>query len=627
MCSMRCDRPASGPSSADEPVPIQKPSATDRTESMCSVTIRTPDSSSVRRCSSCTERLAALGVAVHAAAVARPAGAARVAVAPRAAVAIAVAAAAPARAAVAARAAAVAVAPRAAAVAAGADRGQLLLGLAGDVRVVGEAQADAATLAVDLDHADGHLVALVEHLLDRRRALARGDVRDVQQAVGALRELDERPERGRLDDLAGVLVADLDLLGHRADALGERVAQLAAARVDQDLALVVDVDLGLELVLQGADGLAALADEQADLVRVDLDREDPRRVGRELRARAGDRLVHLLQDRQARLLGLRERVAQDLERDARDLDVHLEGGDAVLGAGDLEVHVAEVVLHARDVGEDGVVVALLDEAHCDARDRLADRHACVHQRERGAAHRRHRRRAVGLEDVRHDADRVREVLGAGHDRHERPLGQRAVADVTALRAAHEAGLAHRERREVVVVPVELLRLEPEGVEAHLLLQRAERGDGQRLRLAAREERGAVRARRDADLDRDRADLPLRAAVRADLPLRDPLADDRLLEAIERELRALAELGVRLGLGVAAVLLEHGLLDDLRGGLAGELVLDGGGLVELTAVAVPDLADEVLVDLRRLDDELLLADLLGQLALERAELADLRGGDV
>ena len=43
----------------------------------------------------------------------------------------------------------------------------------------------------------------------------------------------------------------------------------------------------------------------------------------------------------------------------------------VLGAGDLEVHVAEVVLDAGDVGEDGVVVALLDEAHRDAGDRLA----------------------------------------------------------------------------------------------------------------------------------------------------------------------------------------------------------------------------------------------------------------
>ena len=35
------------------------------------------------------------------------------------------------------------------------------------------------------------------------------------------------------------------------------------------------------------------------------------------------------------------------------------------GAGDLEVHVTEVILGALDVGEDDVVVALLDEAHGD----------------------------------------------------------------------------------------------------------------------------------------------------------------------------------------------------------------------------------------------------------------------
>ena len=59
----------------------------------------------------------------------------------------------------------------------------------------------------------------------------------------------------------------------------------------------------------------------------------------------------------------------DLGRDAGDLDVHLQRGDAVLGAGDLEVHVAQMVLVAQDVGEDGEAVALLDQAHGDAGDR------------------------------------------------------------------------------------------------------------------------------------------------------------------------------------------------------------------------------------------------------------------
>ena len=46
-----------------------------------------------------------------------------------------------------------------------------------------------------------------------------------------------------------------------------------------------------------------------------------------------------------------------------------------LGAADLEVHVAQVVLVAEDVGQHGDAVALLDEAHRDAGHRRLDRDA------------------------------------------------------------------------------------------------------------------------------------------------------------------------------------------------------------------------------------------------------------
>src|SRR3954469_12926889 len=138
MGPSRCDRPPPGSSSVTEPVPIQNPRATDRTESMDSVTIRTPEGRGVRRCN-----LGALGVAP----AARAAGAARPAVA--------------------AAVATVAAATRAAAPVAGAHGGELLDGLARDVGVARQPQADAAALAVDLDHADLDLVALVEDLLDR----------------------------------------------------------------------------------------------------------------------------------------------------------------------------------------------------------------------------------------------------------------------------------------------------------------------------------------------------------------------------------------------------------------------------------------------------------------------------
>src|SRR3954449_3742974 len=222
MCSTRCDRPASSVASPTEPVPIQNPRAADRTEPMCSVTIRTPESSSVRRWS------VPLGVTV--AAVPRAAGAARAVAAVAAPVAAAAVVAVAARAAVTVAAAVPARAAAVAAAATGADGGQLLGGLAGDIGVLGQAQADPAALAVDLDHADGDLVALVEDLLDGVDALAGRDVGDVQQAVGALGQLDEGAERGRLDDLAGERVADLDLLSHCPDVLRLLPADLARGR-------------------------------------------------------------------------------------------------------------------------------------------------------------------------------------------------------------------------------------------------------------------------------------------------------------------------------------------------------------------------------------------------------------
>src|SRR3954451_20157810 len=52
-------------------------------------------------------------------------------------------------------------------------------------------ERDAAALAVDLGDLDVHEIAPVEHLLDGVDAQPRRDARDVQQAVGALADLDK----------------------------------------------------------------------------------------------------------------------------------------------------------------------------------------------------------------------------------------------------------------------------------------------------------------------------------------------------------------------------------------------------------------------------------------------------
>jgi hypothetical protein len=62
------------------------------------------------------------------------------------------------------------------------------------------------------------------------------------------------------------------------------------------------------------------------------------------------------------------------------------------GAGNLEVHVAEMILIAENVGEDGEIGRLLDQPHGDAGDRPSQGDAGIHHGERGSAHRCHRGR-------------------------------------------------------------------------------------------------------------------------------------------------------------------------------------------------------------------------------------------
>src|SRR5205814_3867749 len=160
-------------------------------------------------------------------------------------------------------------------------------------------------------------------------------------------------------------------------------------------------------------------------------------------------------------------------------------------------------------------------------------------------------RAVRLERLRDDPDRVREVLRGRDDRLERPLRERPVADVTPLRAAHEARLPDRVGREVVVVHVAALLLEGEVVDALPLLRGAERERGEDLRLAAREQAEAVSTRVDADLDVDRADLLRTTPVETALLDRDLLADEVLVDPLRRALHVLLRervLDRRLALG-------------------------------------------------------------------------------
>ena len=95
----------------------------------------------------------------------------------------------------------------------------------------------------------------------------------------------------------------------------------------------------------------------------------------------GEYGVHLVEQEETAAACLLHGLLEDLAGKAADLDVHLQGGDAVAGSGHLEVHVAVVVFGAGDVSEDGVIVALLDQAHGDSGDGTLEGDAGVKERE------------------------------------------------------------------------------------------------------------------------------------------------------------------------------------------------------------------------------------------------------
>ena len=154
-----------------------------------------------------------------------------------------------------------------------------------------------------------------------------------------------------------------------------------------------------------------------------------------------------------------------------------------------------------------------------------DRHARIHQRERAAANRGHRRRTVRFHDVGNEAHGVREIGFRRKQVHQRAFGERAVADFAASRPAQEFHFADGKRREVVVQHEALERffLE-EQVEALLVFLGAERGRRQGLRLAAREERRAVRARQHSHFAGDVANFVERAGIRAAVAMQDVVAE-------------------------------------------------------------------------------------------------------
>src|SRR6185369_14702605 len=194
-----------------------------------------------------------------------------------------------------------------------------------------------------------HLVAFLDDIADLVHP-ARCKLADVHQPVLGAEEVHEGAEVHDLHYGAFVDVADFRIGSDRLDPVDRRLDRVAIGGGDLDGTVVLDVDLGTCLFDDLADHLAACTDYLADLVGRDLEHFDARSMFAEFCARRSEGLAHLTENVHAAVLRLRERDLHDLLGDAGDLDVHLQGCDTLIGAGHLEIHVAEMVFVAKDVG-------------------------------------------------------------------------------------------------------------------------------------------------------------------------------------------------------------------------------------------------------------------------------------
>src|SRR4051794_30554454 len=134
------------------------------------------------------------------------------------------------------------------------------------------AQTDP-TLTVDLEHLDLHDVAFLELVADALHALVR-DLRDVHEAVASRQDRDERAKVHEPHDLTFVNSSDFYVGRDELDAFLCLSSGRTVDRCDLDGAVVLDVDRGAGLFGDAANDCTALADDLADLLRIDLHRDD-----------------------------------------------------------------------------------------------------------------------------------------------------------------------------------------------------------------------------------------------------------------------------------------------------------------------------------------------------------------
>ena len=382
--------------------------------------------------------------------------------------------------------------------------------------------------------------------------------RDVDETVLAAHEVHKRTEINNVDDLAVVDLAHFRLFDNAENPVlgGFDLRQIGRRNLDDPF--IINVDLGARGGHDFADDLATRADDVTDLRLINIDRLNTRGVRRQFGAGFAQRLVHFAQDVRTAFLGLGQSLFKDFLGDAGNFDVHLHRGDAFRRTCHLEIHIAQMIFIAQNVRQDRKILAFQDQAHGNARNWTLDRDARVHHRQAATADRRHRRRAVGLGNVRGQADRVRKFFLRRQNRVQRTPSKLAMADFATARRAKAADFTDRIGREVIVQHEMLITQAVQAID-HLLCILGAQGAGRnRLGFPTREQGRAMRARQEVRFAHNRADLRGGAAVNALAVLQDGTTNDFSFQL-------LGELDARHHhLRIKAVFSEHRLCLVARG---------------------------------------------------------------
>ena len=226
-------------------------------------------------------------------------------------------------------------------------------------------------------------------------------------------------------------------------------------------------------------------------------------------------------------------------RDAGKLEIKLETSDAHFRSAEFEIHVAEVILAADNVGKRGVALERLtfefgNETDGNTGHRATERNTCIHERKHASADTGHRCGSIGFHHFAHDTNSVREILLTWHDWLDRALGKGTMSDLAAVLSTETTSLTHAERREVVVEHEALcVWASSVGVNHLRFVGRSESRDAECLSLTTSKERGAMRAREKTSLAGKRTELMETATVATLLAVENADAESFFLQVIKR----------------------------------------------------------------------------------------------